>query len=75
MKSFLKNLWLYFKHDGAWSYRSDYGVKIIVDKNGCHSVDLEDPQTKDLLNKRLMEMARMEIVNGRLVIKGGDGEV
>lgn len=72
-------MWLWKVHGGfsedALSYRSEAGVKFNMDKDGNFHLDFEDPQTKDLIDQRLMEMARMEVVDGKLVIKGGDDEV
>lgn len=49
-------------------YRSDAGVKFIQTEDGDFQLDFDDPYNRELLNKLLLEMCRMDVVDGQLII-------
>lgn len=67
LKRFLRSLWEYIRDDGSFSYRSEAGVKLIVNGDGRERVDFDDPRTSEMLREDLEEMAKMDIVDGKLV--------
>lgn len=64
--------WLRSLFSSDFSYRSENGVKINVTENWrgwTHSVDFDDPQTKEFFRRRLEEFAQYDVVDGKLVKK------
>lgn len=64
--------WLCEFFNEETSYRSEAGVRIIFNKKGLNfRVDLDDEQTKEIFRKRFEDYAQYDIVDGKLVKKGG----
>lgn len=63
MRSFLRmcnsKLKAVFKEE--WSYRSEAGVKLLVDRNGRASVDFDDEQTREIFRKQLEKYKDVKI--------------
>lgn len=65
--------WLKGLFSDEWSYRAESGVKVNVSgRGGRLSVDLDDPQTKEVFRKQLEKYAQYDVKSGRLVKRTGN---